>query len=175
MGYAHYTINRNGLQIEAGYGVEDICNRDDCNEKIDRGIAYLCGATPGGDEHGCGYYFCGYYFCGGHMFGSPADDVPQLCGTCLARWRREQREEFADRLATVINPGPDCVVLTEHLAEALGAHVGGVVTFYADGRELRITVADIMPSVAKADVLDDQPFVVVEMGDGQGFVVQVTS
>lgn len=130
MGYAHYTVYRNGTKIEAGYGVEDVCNLADCDKKIDRGLDYLCGATPGGDEHGCGHYFCG-----GHIFGAPADDVPQLCGACLARWRRERREEFADRLA-----------------EAIAAMLG----------------------VTKVAVLDDQPFVVVEMEDGRGFTVQVT-
>ena len=58
MGYAYYEIIRNGEKIEAGYGVEAVCERDGCDAKIDRGLAYLCGKTPGGDEHGCGGYFC---------------------------------------------------------------------------------------------------------------------
>jgi hypothetical protein len=58
MGYAYYEVIRNGEKIEAGYGVEAICEKANCNAKIDRGLAYLCGKTPGGDEHGCGGYFC---------------------------------------------------------------------------------------------------------------------
>lgn len=58
MGYAHYEIIRNGEKIDAGYGVEAVCEQDGCDAKIDRGLAYLCGKHPGGDEHGCGGYFC---------------------------------------------------------------------------------------------------------------------
>ncbi|MBQ1118456.1 hypothetical protein [Streptomyces sp. C3-3] len=58
MGYAHYEIHRNGETIQAGYAVEAVCEKDGCNEKIDRGLGYLCGKTPGGDEHGCGGYYC---------------------------------------------------------------------------------------------------------------------
>ncbi|MEU0831279.1 hypothetical protein [Streptomyces sp. NPDC005969] len=59
MGYAFYEITRpNGETTEAGYDVEAVCERNGCEAKIDRGLAYLCGKTPGGDEHGCGGYFC---------------------------------------------------------------------------------------------------------------------
>lgn len=58
MGYAFYEIYRNGEKIEAGYGVPTVCEQDGCTERIDRGLAHLCGKTPGGDEHGCGGYFC---------------------------------------------------------------------------------------------------------------------
>jgi len=58
MGYARYEIFRNGEKIEAGYAVEAVCDKDGCTNKIDRGLAYLCGQTPGGDEYGCGGYFC---------------------------------------------------------------------------------------------------------------------
>ncbi|MEU0786307.1 hypothetical protein ABZ341_32600 [Streptomyces sp. NPDC006173] len=81
MGYAHYTITRNGEQIEAGYGVGTVCESDTCEEQIDRGLAHLCGATPGGDEYGCGGYFCGQ-----HLYMAP--EVPGaegLCEPCAAR------------------------------------------------------------------------------------------
>lgn len=55
MGYAHYALPDGR---EAGYAVEDICNQDDCDTEIDRGLGHLCGQTPGGDEFGCGKYFC---------------------------------------------------------------------------------------------------------------------
>lgn len=58
MGYASYEITRNGEKIQAGYGVEAECEKDGCTERIDRGLAHLCGQTPGGDEYGCGGYFC---------------------------------------------------------------------------------------------------------------------
>jgi hypothetical protein len=59
MGYARYKITRpNGDRIWAGYAVEATCEKTGCKAKIDRGLAYLCGKTPGGDEHGCGGYYC---------------------------------------------------------------------------------------------------------------------
>lgn len=73
MGYASYTISRNGETIDAGYAVEAECDKDGCAARIDRGLAYLCGQTPGGDEFGCGGYFCG-----DHMLGS------QQCEPCGA-------------------------------------------------------------------------------------------
>lgn len=58
MGYACYEITRNGERIQAGYEVAATCEKKGCRAAIDRGLAYLCGQTPGGDEHGCGGYFC---------------------------------------------------------------------------------------------------------------------
>jgi hypothetical protein len=84
MGYAHYEITRNGEKIEAGYSVETVCEETGCKEKIDRGLAYLCGETPGGDEHGCGGYFCGQ-----HLLGSPVPEASGLCQSCSDRWDAE--------------------------------------------------------------------------------------
>ncbi|WP_433363901.1 hypothetical protein [Streptosporangium sp. CA-115845] len=78
MGYARYEVYRNGERIEAGYAVEDTCNRDGCEAKIDRGLGCLCGHTPGGDEFGCGHYFCEE-----HLFVSMRDDEPQMCEPCF--------------------------------------------------------------------------------------------
>jgi len=84
MGYAYYEITHNGEKIEAGYSVEAVCEEDGCDEKIDRGLAYLCGKFPGGDEHGCGGYFCGQ-----HLYG---DNQCQACS------------EAADKANTWTNP-----------------------------------------------------------------------
>jgi hypothetical protein len=91
MGYAHYTVTRNGEEIEAGYAVDTVCEQDGCEEQIDRGLAYLCGETPGGDEDGCGGYFCGQ-----HLY--MALDLPAaegLCKPCL------------DRYSAVEHPAPE--------------------------------------------------------------------
>lgn len=77
MGNARTTIYRNGQKIDVGYDVEDVCNEDDCPTNIDRGAAYLCGETPGGDEYGCGGYFCAE-----HLYISLRGDEPQMCGRC---------------------------------------------------------------------------------------------
>ena len=78
MGYAYYEITRNGEKIEAGYSVETVCEEPGCAEKIDRGFAHLCGATPGGDEYGCGGYFCGKHL----YLGTKAPAVEGLCSRC---------------------------------------------------------------------------------------------
>ncbi|MBM9509960.1 hypothetical protein [Actinacidiphila acididurans] len=77
MGNAHYTITRNGEEIEAGYAVETVCEESGCTEQIDRGLGCLCGQTPGGDEYGCGGYFCGQ-----HLHIGPSEDTGDLCARC---------------------------------------------------------------------------------------------
>lgn len=84
MGYAHYQIWRNGKQIEAGYGVQAACETAGCDAEVDRGLAHLCGKEPGGDEHGCGGYHCSK-----HLYMSLDDEVGDLCGECIATYRRE--------------------------------------------------------------------------------------
>jgi hypothetical protein len=74
----HYEIYRNGEKIEAGYDVEAVCEEDGCEEQIDRGLAYLCGNMPGGDEHGCGGYYCGQ-----HLYMSLTEGVGDLCVRCI--------------------------------------------------------------------------------------------
>ena len=51
------------------------CDHPDCNEKIDRGLSYVCGDEPFGGERGCGLFFCSK-----HLAGSP-----QRCEKCLKR------------------------------------------------------------------------------------------
>jgi hypothetical protein len=46
---------------DVGYGVPAWCDHPKCNEKIDRGLAYVCGNQPYGGETGCGLYFCGQH------------------------------------------------------------------------------------------------------------------
>ena len=43
---------------DIGYGVPSICDHPGCNEKIDRGLSYVCGGEPHGGDDGCGLYFC---------------------------------------------------------------------------------------------------------------------
>jgi hypothetical protein len=42
---------------DIGYGVPAICDQPGCEEKIDRGLGYVCGQPWDGDE-GCGLFFC---------------------------------------------------------------------------------------------------------------------
>lgn len=85
MGYARYEITRpNGDRIEAGYAVETNCDETGCKAKIDRGLAYLCGKDPRGDEHGCGGHFCEQ-----HLYGD------QQCKRC---------SDAATKASTWVNP-----------------------------------------------------------------------
>jgi hypothetical protein len=58
-----------------GYGVSCKCHKRGCQEKIDRGLSYVCGGMHEGGEYGCGYYFCG-----SHLFMS---DYGLLCDKCF--------------------------------------------------------------------------------------------
>lgn len=57
---------------DIGYGVPAICDHPGCNEKIDRGLSYVCGGQPYGGDDGCGLYFCGKHL----------NAYPQLCERC---------------------------------------------------------------------------------------------
>ncbi|MEE6264933.1 hypothetical protein V2E29_04630 [Streptomyces diastatochromogenes] len=74
MGYARYEVFRRGQTIEAGYDVATTCEQPSCNETIDRGLAHLCGETPGDDEHGCGGYFCDQ-----HLYMAPEGQHGERC------------------------------------------------------------------------------------------------
>ncbi|HSH25269.1 MAG TPA: hypothetical protein VLA13_07010 [Massilibacterium sp.] len=63
---------------DIGYGVPAVCDHPDCNNEIDRGLAYVCGSEPYGGEHGCGLYFCDE-----HLHISNLDRNPQVCERCL--------------------------------------------------------------------------------------------
>jgi hypothetical protein len=59
---------------DIGYGVPAFCDHPRCDKKIDRGLAYVCGAEPYGGDKGCGLYFCGQH-----------QGVDQLCSRCRNR------------------------------------------------------------------------------------------
>jgi hypothetical protein len=78
MGYAHYGTPMG----PAGYGITDVCFEDGCTTKIDRGLSYLCGMTPGrADEHGCGYWFCD-----AHLYAAPKSIDGYLCNDCTLQY-----------------------------------------------------------------------------------------
>lgn len=75
MGWAYGFVNGR----DVGYGVPAVCDKPDCDEKIDRGLAYLCGDMHG-DEFGCGLYFCSRHL----MYRRPKelDHSVQKCPRC---------------------------------------------------------------------------------------------
>lgn len=43
---------------DIGYGVSAVCDHPQCNKKVNRGLAYVCGGELYGGDRGCGLYFC---------------------------------------------------------------------------------------------------------------------
>jgi hypothetical protein len=43
---------------DIGYGVPAVCDHPRCNERIDRGLAYVCRDQEPRGGDGCGLYFC---------------------------------------------------------------------------------------------------------------------
>ena len=82
MGYAYYVLPDGR---EAGYSVEAVCDEEGCETEIDRGLGYLCGSDPRGDEHGCTGYFCG-----AHLFHGGAGFA--LCSRCCDLYEAETNE-----------------------------------------------------------------------------------
>jgi hypothetical protein len=72
-------------QRDIGYGVPAICDHPGCEERIDRGLSYVCGGEPYGGERGCGLYFCE-----AHLLHHAK--LPQLCERCSQR-----RKPFAPK------------------------------------------------------------------------------
>jgi len=63
-------------QRDIGYGVPAWCDHPGCKEKIDRGLAFVCGGEPYGGDRGCGLYFCS-----NHLY--YRGRLKQLCSRCV--------------------------------------------------------------------------------------------
>lgn len=66
---------------DIGYGVPAFCDFPKCNEEIDRGLSYVCGAQqPHGGDWGCGLYFCSK-----HLFyhSFRGGDSGEFCKRCI--------------------------------------------------------------------------------------------
>jgi hypothetical protein len=77
VGYAIYEINHR----DCGYGVPCLCDHPECEKKIDRGLSYLCGESPGDEQFGCGLYFCESHLVGMRK-PRGLDRSIWLCGRC---------------------------------------------------------------------------------------------
>ena len=62
-----------------GYSIDAICDHEGCKESIDRGLAFVCGGSHGGGDHGCGLYFCYSHLA---YVTARGECSPQLCPTC---------------------------------------------------------------------------------------------
>lgn len=64
---------------DIGYGVPAICDHPKCNKEIDRGLSYVCGEPPYGQEHGCGLHFCWEHLSGER---GPREEKYTVCTRC---------------------------------------------------------------------------------------------
>jgi hypothetical protein len=95
---------------DIGYGVPAWCDNPECNEKIDRGLAYVCcDEQPYGGDDGCGLYFCDKHRCYGaccHDFKAKQDHPEwiewKLTDASWQRWREENPKEVERLLATTL-------------------------------------------------------------------------
>lgn len=98
MGWS-YGHNRDGREI--GYAVPATCDQEGCDEKIDRGLAHVCGGMHDADWN----VGCGNYFCAEHLVFTGVDDPitgedrspgVQLCEACADSWEAEALLECED-------------------------------------------------------------------------------
>ena len=110
---------------DVGYGVPCICDHPGCNEKIDRGLDYVCGDEPFGGQYGCGLYFCEEHkdsrirggqfvnLCSrcrtGHKPANPKPDTQEwmlfkLTDDSWGEWRKENVNEV-DRISLLMRKG----------------------------------------------------------------------
>ena len=75
MGWASCGQDRYGREM--GYAVLATCDEKGCTERIDRGLAYVCGGMHEGGDFGCGGYFCPE-----HLYIPDRRDA-SLCKRCL--------------------------------------------------------------------------------------------
>lgn len=110
-------------QRDIGYGVPATCDHPDCDEVIDRGLAYVCGGQPYGGSDGCGLYFCGRHLVTGVLCERcyrdespfmPKPDRPEWIAhkatdPSWAEWRKSQHvtEKSSPSIADVFTPLPD--------------------------------------------------------------------
>ena len=92
---------------DIGYGVPAMCDYPGCEQRINRGLGYVCGGEPYGGEYGCGLYFCEWHkagfpplcerCCNTALPFEPTPDVPEwvehkATDASWAEWRAEQAQ-----------------------------------------------------------------------------------
>lgn len=134
MGYAT-GFNSQGREI--GYAVKAICDLDECEEKIDRGIAHCCGGIDGTQNADLdGLPYCGRFVCRKHMTSSgiciecaqkscnkfaPSEYQQERCPNCGFEDTRdafEGWEEGGDFVVTCPRCGSHHPDQTDHDVEA---------------------------------------------------------
>lgn len=64
-----------------GYAALATCDKEGCEEEINRDLAFVCG-----EMHGASDISCGRYFCYAHLCALVDYNAPQLCAKCADRF-----------------------------------------------------------------------------------------
>ncbi|MDW2204282.1 hypothetical protein R7007_21675 [Vibrio sp. 1636] len=102
MGWGYCGHDKQGREI--GYSVAAICDHEECNKEIDRGLSYACGDMHGETEYGCEKYFCSE-----HLDNTVADEgsFNSICDDCAKalvdsrEWRHDDDEGCLVRIVDV--------------------------------------------------------------------------
>jgi hypothetical protein len=96
MGWSYGIVN--GRKV--GYAVRAKCDKKGCKERIDRGLAYVCGDMHGGGEYGCGGYFCSEHLM---YIGFPKGQFCNKCANELMKEYPKENEEWAERMRAILS------------------------------------------------------------------------
>lgn len=91
MGWSDCGTDSEGRPI--GYGHEATCDHPGCENKIDRGLGYVCGVMHGSDEYSCDKYFCEEHR--SNLVEMSDGDITRVCDDC-AKGLLESGEWFDD-------------------------------------------------------------------------------
>jgi hypothetical protein len=72
-----------------GYGVPAVCEHPDCDEEIDRGLAYRCGDLS---DDGCNMFFCENHLA--YAYDAEQNELSDwaLCERCI--WNLEHEDDW---------------------------------------------------------------------------------
>lgn len=114
MGWAVGFDHANNRDI--GYGVPATCDHPECDKKIDRGLAYVCGGDVYGGEDGCGLFFCYEHLVYATRTTPEGEEEhsPQLCEVCAEHWSVEYDNPDQHSLPAHFDPKPDHPEWIEH-------------------------------------------------------------
>lgn len=89
MGWGDCGEDSQGRNI--GYVWSAVCDHTGCDEKIDRGLAYVCGSMHGDDEYSCEKYFCHEHK--QNCIDTQDGDCMSLCDDCFDKVKKNGWDE----------------------------------------------------------------------------------
>ena len=100
MGWGNCGTDSKGRPI--GYVFEATCDHPGCDEKIARGLDYVCGSMHGEDEYSCEKYFCHKHKA--NVVQMDDDNLTHICDKCAdflldsGEWKEDEDEGMIVRV-----------------------------------------------------------------------------